>query len=508
MPNPFREGLEAERPPEPCAIVIFGARGDLARRKLFPALMNLARDGRLADSSVIVGIMRGETSDDGFRRMVFDSAAEFAPDAPQDDDFKRRFGARLFTCIEDPPAGEGFARLPQMLPQLAEKYQTHGNTLYYLSVPPSSFVPIVRQIARSGLAQSPQGGWTRIIIEKPFGRDLQSTHELGCVLEDVFREEQIYRIDHYMGKEAVQNILVLRLANAFLEPLWNYRYIDHVQITAAESLGVEDRAAYYEEAGALRDMVQNHLLQILAMIAMEPPASLAPEAIRNEKTKVLESIRPLSPDDIRHAVVRAQYSAGAVGGRNVRGYSDEPGVKPDTRTETFVAARFWIDNWRWNGVPFYLRTGKRLPKRITEVAIHFKPVPHMVFAASAVDLVEPNVLSIRIQPGEGITLKFMAKIPGITLRLRPVDMEFRYGTSFGGRISDAYERLLLDAMLGDPTLFPRRDAVEQAWKLTTPLLEAWARENHTSLPQYEAGSWGPPEADLLMEADGRRWRRL
>jgi glucose-6-phosphate 1-dehydrogenase len=506
--NPFRVGLPEERPPEPCVLVIFGAGGDLAQRKLFPALMNLARDGSLPEQCVMLGVFRSPRDDEHFRQTVFESAAKYAPDAPQDADFKAKFGQRIFAVPENPAEGEAYQLMPGVIERLSRDFKIPGNVLFYLSVPPSQYGHIVKSLGASRLTRPKNNSWTRIIVEKPFGHDLTSARELNRALGDVFDERQIYRIDHYMGKETVQNILVLRLANAFFEPLWNNHFIDHVQITAAESLGVEDRAAYYEEAGALLDMIQNHLLQILSMVALEPSATLAPEAIRNEKAKVLEAIRPFSSQDLASSVVRAQYGNGAVSGRQVPAYLSEKGVNPQSRTETYCALRLWVDNWRWQGVPFYLRTGKRLPKRITEVAIQFKPVPHNVFQVSPTDLVDPNILAIRIQPNEGITLKFVAKLPGHAVRLRSVDMEFRYGTSFGGRISDAYERLLLDAMLGDPTLFARRDAVEEGWRFADPILQAWASDPAPPVPQYAAGSWGPPEADALIEGDGREWRIL
>jgi glucose-6-phosphate 1-dehydrogenase len=506
--NPFRAGLTEERPPDPCVLVIFGAGGDLAQRKLFPALMNLARDGSLPEQCVMLGVFRSPRDDEHFRKTVFESAGKYAPEVPLDDAFKEKFGKRIFAVPENPAEGESYKLLPGVIERLSKDFNTRGNVLFYLSVPPSQYAHIVKDLGASGLTTPKERAWTRIIVEKPFGHDLASARELNHTLGEVFKEEQIYRIDHYMGKETVQNILVLRLANSFLEPLWNNHYIDHVQITAAESLGVEERAAYYEEAGALRDMIQNHLLQIMSMVALEPPATLAPEAIRNEKTKVLEAIRPFTTQDLTTSVVRAQYAAGAVNGRDVPGYLSEKGVNAQSRTETFCALRVWLDNWRWQGVPFYLRTGKRLPKRITEVAIQFKPIPHNVFQLSPTDLVDPNILAIRIQPNEGITLKFIAKLPGHAVRLRSVDMEFRYGTSFGGRISDAYERLLLDAMLGDPTLFARRDAVEEGWKFADPILRAWSADQSMPIPQYGSGSWGPSEADDLIEGDDREWRIL
>jgi glucose-6-phosphate 1-dehydrogenase len=506
--NPFRAGLLQAREADPCLIVIFGATGDLAQRKLFPALMNLARGGDLPGETIMLAVSRHPLDQSAFRQTVLDSAAKFAPDAPRDPEFLAQFANRLFVHSEDLSGTDPLVTLPAQLMQLAESHGTHGNVLFYLSVPPSTYEPLVLKLGASGLTRSAAGSWTRIIVEKPFGRDLDTARRLNSTLATVFNESQIYRIDHYLGKETVQNILVLRLGNALFEPLWNYRYIDHVQITAAESLGVEDRAAYYEESGALRDMIQNHLLQILAMVAMEPPATLSPEAIRDEKNKALAAIRPFTPEDVRKSVVRAQYAAGAVSGRAVPGYLDETGVGPHSRMETFAALRLWIDNWRWKGVPFYLRTGKRMPKRSTEVAIQFRDVPHMVFDDSPLNQFERNTLAIRIQPNEGISLKFNAKLPGHALNLRGVDMEFRYGTSFGGRISDAYERLLLDAMIGDPTLYARRDAVEAGWNFATPILLHWEHDSATELPQYPAGSWGPPEADILLAQDGRRWRKI
>jgi glucose-6-phosphate 1-dehydrogenase len=506
--NPLRAGLLAERAPDPCIIVIFGATGDLAQRKLFPALMNLAHDGELPRETIFLAVSRRPLEEQQFRQTVLDSAAKFAPDAPKDPSFLTSFAERLFVHSEDLQNSEPFAQLPDLLYRLANTHGTRGNITFYLSVPPSSYEPIVLKIGASNLAKPKPSSWTRIIVEKPFGRDLATAVQLNATLAQVFAEHQIYRIDHYLGKETVQNILVLRMANALLEPLWNHNYIDHVQITAAEALGVEERAAYYEESGALRDMIQNHLLQILAMVAMEPPASLSPEAIRDEKNKALAALRPLTADDVRTSVVRAQYASGAVNGKAVPAYREEHGVNHESRTETYCALKLLIDNWRWTGVPFYLRTGKRLAKRSTEVAIQFKQVPHFIFSQSPLSQIEQNTLAIRIQPNEGISLKFSAKMPGHSLHLRAVDMEMRYGTSFGGRLNDAYERLILDCMLGDPTLYARRDVVEAGWTMAQPIMNLWDADRESELPVYPAGSWGPAEADIMLAREKHRWRKI
>ncbi len=506
--NPFQSGLLSERRAAPCVVVIFGATGDLAQRKLFPALLNLLAAGDMPPETVMLAVSRKPLDEKTFRDTVLESVRNFAPDAPTEPEILAKFADKLFTHTEDFTGTGPFNTLGGVLDKLSREHGTCGNVMFYLSVPPSSYEAVVRKIGISKLASSAADSWTRIIVEKPFGRDLATARKLNQALGEVFEEEQIYRIDHYLGKETVQNILVLRLANLMLEPLWNHHYIDHVQITASEALGVEDRAAYYEESGALRDMIQNHLLQIFAMIAMEPPASLSPEAIRDEKNKALAAIRSYTPADIPKWVVRAQYAAGAVAGKAVPGYLEEKGVSQNSRTETYCSLRLSVDNWRWTGVPFYLRTGKRMPKRATEVAIQFKSVPHMVFDHSPLNYIEPNALVMRIQPNEGISLKFNAKTPGHAMNLRAVDMEFRYGASFGGRLSDAYERLLLDCMLGDPTLYARRDAVEAGWEFAQPILDFWALDRAQPVPSYSAGSWGPPEADVMIAADGRRWRRV
>ena len=498
-PQPVMQG-------EPCLIVIFGATGDLAHRKLFPALLNLAWEHHLTDNTVMLSVSRQPVDEGEFRAGVLESFVQFAKDSETDDAFRMQFVQRIFTFAEDSEQVGPFIELPKVQERLTQKFNTRGNVLYYLSVPPSAYESIVGDLKDSGLSRPKSGGWVRIIVEKPFGHDLDSARKLNQQLSDAFDEEQIYRIDHYLGKETVQNIMVLRLANMFLEPLWNRRYIDHVQITAAESLGVEDRAAYYEGAGALRDMLQNHLLQIMSLMAMEPPPNLSPQAVRDEKTKVLASLRPFTDADLEKNVIRGQYVSGSIDNQVVPGYLDEKGVNPKSRTETYVAMRLFIDNWRWSGVPFYLRTGKRLPKRVTEVAAQFRPVPHFVFGRSPNDVIEPNVLTIRIQPDEGIKLRIIAKVPGHAFQLNPVDMEFGYQRSFTGRLHDAYEILLLDAILGDPTLFARRDAVEEGWEFVEPILQAW-KSDRVPLATYTAGTWGPTEADIMIASDNRRWRK-
>ncbi len=491
---------------DPCLIVIFGATGDLAHRKLFPALLNLAWDHHLHESTVMLSVSRQPVDQEQFRAGVLQAFDQFAKDSPTDQEFRRKFAERIFTFAEDSEQMGPFIELPGVIDRLSAQSNTRGNVLYYLSVPPSAYESIIGDLKDSGLSHPKPGAWVRIVVEKPFGHDLPSAIQLNRTLCEAFDEDQIYRIDHYLGKETVQNIMVLRLANMFLEPLWNRRYIDHVQITAAESVGVENRAAYYEEAGAMRDMVQNHLLQILSLMAMESPPNLSPRFVRDEKTKVLASLRPFTDDDLQNYVVRAQYVFGSADGKVVPGYREEPGVKPNSTTDTYAALRVFVDNWRWSGVPFYIRTGKRLPKRVTEVAVQFRHVPHFVFSRSRSDAIEPNVLMIRIQPDEGIKLGFMAKVPGHGMQLSPVDMEFGYGRSFSGRIHDAYEILLLDVILGDPTLFARRDAVEEGWKFVMPLLESW-KNGVPPIATYNAGTWGPTEADIMLARDNRRWRK-
>jgi glucose-6-phosphate 1-dehydrogenase len=505
--NPLRSGLRMGRTPEPCTMVIFGATGDLTSRKLVPALYNLARERRLPGGFSVVGFARREWDDAFFRNTLLEGINDNSRSGEAEAQLWESFAEGIFyhRSSFDEPAG--YTSLAKRLDEIDQQRGTGGNRVFYLATPPESYAAIVRQIGESGLNRSPNGGWTRIIIEKPFGRDLESAKALNQELLAVFDEQQIYRIDHYLGKETVQNILVFRFANGIFEPLWNRNFIDHVQITVAESIGVEDRGGYYDSSGATRDMIQNHLTQLLTLTAMEPPVSYDADAVRDEKVKALRAIRPIAPHEVDRYTVRGQYGPGSVSGRPIPGYREERGVAAASQTETFVALKLFIESWRWAGVPFYLRSGKAMPRRVSEIAIQFKTVPTMLFADTPMNDIEPNVLAIKIQPDEGITLKFGSKVPG-QAQIRPVTMDFRYGTSFGVASPEAYERLLLDCMLGDSTLFTRRDEVEASWGLITPILQAWAQGPAQPFPNYEAGTWGPSAADEFLASDGRAWRRL
>lgn len=509
--NPLRAGLRLERVPAPCVMVIFGVTGDLTARKLMPSLYDLAIGHPLPEGFSILGVSHRDWSDDVFRSEMR-QAVEAGARAPVTDESWELFSQGLFYVRGDFRAEETYTELNQRLETIDEERRAHGNRLFYLATSPTFYSPIIRHLGASGLAKRQDiyynriDSWNRIVIEKPFGHDVSSARALNAEIGAVFSERQIYRIDHYLGKETVQNVLAFRFANTLFEPVWNRQYVDHVQITVAESIGAEGRGGYYEDAGALRDMVQSHILQLLAVIAMEPPALFNGNALRDEKVKVLRAVEPPMGDMLPIKTVRGQYEEGYVGGRAVEAYRDEKGVRPGSRTETYVAMQLGIDNWRWAGVPFYLRTGKRLPRRVSEIAIEFKQVPHLMFqSVGEVDL-SPNVISMRIQPDEGIALKFAAKVPGPTTQLRPVRMDFLYGSSFGEAGPDAYERLLLDAMLGDPTLFARRDEVETAWSLMQPILDGW-EDNGQPVYPYESGTWGPSKAETMLRRDGREWRR-
>ncbi len=505
------EVLTSEEALDPCAMVIFGASGDLTQRMLLPALYNLALDRRLPPRFVVVGFARSDWSEQEFRKHALKSVKEFSR-RPVDPAVWDSFAGSLTYVAGEYHDPESHRRLASVLNRLEQERGTGGNHLYYLAVPPSSYPLIVEQLGRHGIVGSQEEGpgWSRVIVEKPFGSDLESARALNRQLHSVFREEQIYRIDHYLGKETVQNILVFRFANGIFEPIWNRRYVDHVQITVAESVGVERRASYYEEAGALRDMVQNHMMQLLSLVAMEPPIAFDARSVRDEKVKVLHAGRRLRGAEVPDCTARGQYGPGWLAGQEVPGYRQEKEVAAGSLTETFAALKLYIDNWRWADVPFYLRTGKRLPKRSTEVAIHFKRAPHLLFREIVdVSSMEPNILTMRIQPNEGISLKFHAKVPGSPIRIRPVNMDFLYGASFLVEAPSAYETLLLDALRGDSTLFTRSDEVEAAWAIMSDILEGWRQEEPPPVfPNYEAGTWGPEEANQLIERDGRQWRRL
>ena len=500
LEKPLIESVRMEHTPEPCVMVIFGASGDLTKRKLLPAVHTLFKEHLVPPNFSVVGFSRSEMSDDEFRSNMREAIEEFA--GPADTTTWSKFAQGLHYISAHPHHPEEYKKLTAVLEQLDSQRGTGGNRIYYLAVPPSSFLPIVRNLQSAGLAQSDRG-WARVIIEKPFGHDLESAKALNCELNKVFREEQIYRIDHYLGKETVQNLLVFRFANGIFEPIWNRRYVDNVQITAAETLGVENRAAYYEEAGALRDMVQNHMMQLLSMTAMEPPVSFDADTVRAEKVKVLRAIRPLCGGDAPHCAVRGQYAPGRIGGERVAGYRQEPGVNPNSTTETFAALKLQIESWRWAGVPFYLRAGKRMARQVTEIAVQFKQPPLRLFEGTRA--IQPNLIVMRIQPDEGIALRFSAKQPGPATHVRDVNMEFRYSTAFGMASANAYERLLLDCMLGDPTLFASSRFVELGWSLLTPILEAWKSTPPPDFPNYAAGTWGPTAADKLMDY-GHAWR--
>ena len=506
--NPLREGITSRPLPQPCTVVIFGASGDLTFRKLIPALYNIAADGDLPAGLTVVGFARREKSHDSFRQELETAARKFSRQTVQDEIWNQ-FASSLFYHQSEFGDADGFKRLAERLDLIDSERGTQGNRLFYLAVSPDQFPLILEQLKAVGLHKARSGSWARVVVEKPFGTDLPTAEALNTVVSETFAESDTYRIDHYLGKETAQNIMVLRFANAIFEPLWNNQHIDHVQITASEPLGVEGRGPYYESSGAMRDMVQNHLLQLLCLVAMEPPTDLSADGVRDEKVKVIRSLRPITGDEVATNVVRGQYSTGAINGKNVIAYRNEERVSPTSETETYVALKVQIDNWRWANVPFYVRVGKRLAKGGTEIAVVFKTPPAVLFNRNGSDPLGSNVLVIRIQPDEGISLRMQCKVPGASVRIEPVKMDFRYGTSFGKASPEAYERLLLDAMSGDATLFARRDEVEGAWSFVDPIEDAWHKcAEKPGLYEYPAGSWGPKEADDLLARDGRAWRRM
>ena len=502
--NPLVEGLE-RLPVHPTVLVIFGATGDLAHRKLLPALYNLAHEGALPERFELIGVARREQSNEDLRQLAQKSIERFSRRKPDPE--------VLAGLVEDMRYVSGtfdqdsvYSELHQVLHEFDERAGYELGRVFYLSTAPEFFPVIAERLGAAGLERTEHAG-TKLVIEKPFGYDLASARALNAQVLDVFDESQIFRIDHYLGKETVQNLMAFRFANTLFEPVWNRNYIDHVQITAAEDIGIEGRAGYYNRAGALRDLVQNHMLQLLSLLTMEPPSSFEANRVRDEKVKVLEAIVPPAVEDVGGITVRAQYGPGVTGGKRVPGYLEEEGIPPGSRTETYAALRLHVSNWRWSGVPFYLRTGKRLARKVTEIVVTLKPVPHVAFQSAGSVGVQPNQIILTVQPDEGVAVSLAAKIPGARMRIRPVHMEFRYGTAFLSESPEAYERLILDAMRGDATLFTRNDEIEALWAIIDPILTAWHEDASSPIPQYPAGSSGPEEANGLLE-EGRRWRRL
>jgi glucose-6-phosphate 1-dehydrogenase len=495
--NPLLEGLRPRRAPEPCALVVFGASGDLTRRKIFPALYSLAYRRLLPEQFAVVGVARSEWTDDEFRERMEHAVREFGRDDFKQDVWDWLAGGTRYLATDFADDG-GKDRLAALLTEVDEERGTKGNRVYYLAIPPEVMPAAGKEVGKRHGTQ----GWTRLIVEKPFGHDLASARELTRLISRYFTEEEVFRIDHYLGKETVQNMLALRFANGIFEPIWNRQFIDHVQITVAETLGIGGRAGYYEKAGAIRDIFQNHMLQLVALTAMEPPIDFTADSVRNEKVKVLKAIHTPGP---KH-VVRGQYGPGYVEGKEVPGYREEDGVAPDSMTETYVAAKLFVDNWRWADTPFYVRTGKRLARRETTIAIQFQRAPHPPFEETATEELRPNLLLVHVQPDEGVSLAIAAKVPGQGMRLRTVHMDFLYGGAFRTELPEAYERLLLDSMLGEQTLFTRSDEVEEQWAIVDAIV-APCRRDRPSFPNYAAGTWGPAAADDLMRRDGREWLR-
>ena len=510
--NPLEKfSLEPLPTADSCLLVIFGASGDLTRRKLIPSLYNLACVGCMNPQFEVLGVGRTEMSSEEFRAKLKESASESSDTRDFSESQWKEFEQRLHYFAGDIGDEQFYARLGQRLGEM-QKSVSPPNRLFYVSTPASVAGPIVEGLARSGMSHGGDGGWARIILEKPFGHDLKSAQELNAIVHKSFDEKDVFRIDHYLGKETVQNILVFRFGNSLFEPVWNRNYIDHVEITAAETVGVESRAGFYEETGALRDMVANHLLQLLALTAMEPPIEFEADSVRGQKVQVLKSIRPMTVEEVAKRTVRGQYGPGEIAGQPVPGYREEQGVKKDSVTETYAAVEFYVDNWRWAGVPFYIRTGKHLARPSSEIRVHFKRTPQALFASTPYEQLGPNVITLRIQPDDGISIAFDVKQPGTHMRALTVNANFSYETAFGAKGPPAYETLLLDSMRGDATLFTRRDEVEAEWRIITPIEQAWAQLPAPAFPNYAAGSEGPVEADALISAypggDHRGWRRL
>jgi glucose-6-phosphate 1-dehydrogenase len=505
--NPNETNPSGQRS-EPCVMVIFGATGDLTKRKLFPALYNLAKDGYLPESFAIVGVGRQEMLAEDFRKKIVAELKEFVGDGI-DKKLLKWFEERTFYTGGDFDDDKKlFKDLKDLLAEVCEKFEIPENFFYYLATPPQLFANVAGKVVKNGLGREENGNWRRFIFEKPFGRDLDSAKKLNAELLKILKESQIYRIDHYLGKETVQNILVFRFGNSIFEPIWNRNYIDHVQITVAEKLGVEGRGNYYDQAGALRDMIPNHIFQLITLTAMEPPVSFQANAVRDEQAKILHAIQPFTEEDVLRKTVRGQYDAGEIDGEQVPAYRSESNVSPNSNTETYAALKISIDNWRWADVPFYVRTGKHLPAKHTDIVIQFKKAPFVLFRDTSIERLTTNRIVLHIQPDEGITLHFGAKIPGPVVNMGAVDMDFNYLDHFGETGSIGYERLLFDCMLGDATLFQRADMVEASWRVVTPILDVWHAIPARSFPNYKAGTWGPKEADELLMNDGRSWRNV
>ncbi|MGH9360227.1 MAG: glucose-6-phosphate dehydrogenase [Terriglobia bacterium] len=499
------------RVPAPCAMVIFGASGDLTERKLVPALYYLSRARLLPEGFSVIGCAKTPYTSESFRDKMRQAVKKYLNVPSSEHEFLDGFTRDVHYIADNFGEPAAYTGLKELLDRLDRERGTSGNRLFYLATPPSFFPVVVKLLGALGLSRTSEDAksWARIVVEKPFGRDLASAQELDRMVTSVFEEDQVYRIDHYLGKETVQNLLVFRFGNGIFEPFWNRRYIDYVQITVAEEIGVENRGSYYEETGLVRDMIQNHVLSLLSLITMEPPAIFDATAVRDEKSKVMRAVRPIALDRLSDYALRGQYVEGWPGGQRMPAYRAEPKVSPQSTTETFAALKLHIDNWRWADVPFYLRSGKRLPKRVSEISVKFRRAPHLLFKGTGTTSIEPNLLSIHIQPNEGMSLMFNAKIPGTSMQIRPVTMKFRYEDAFGQELpTTAYETLLLDCMLGDTMLFTRNDFVDLAWELLTPLLSRWQEDGRKGLSFYEAGAWGPPEADAFIERDGRKWQEL